>query len=314
MDKLLQNEIFVRVFAVVVAVLIFIQAQGASTGTLQRTIVGVPVQIVGLPSNMVAVGVNPDTVSVTVSGPSNLIIGLDTSKVGASVNLAGATSGRHTYFAQVTVPPGVELVTYNPVQINVTAELLEDQEKPVTATTEDTPAAGFGVSGDILVVPKVVVVHGAASAVAKVVDTTVTVSVAQARANVTEQAQPVPVDAQGKPVPGVTVLPSQVQVTVPIEPDVPQKAVPVQPAITGQPAAGYTVTGVTASPQSVLALGSDGVLAGVDLVHTQPIPVDGASTSIKEQALIVEPSGVVAVDPTSVTVTVTISKGAAKSG
>ena len=313
-DKLLQNETFVRIFALVLAVLIYVQARGASTGSVQRTIEGVPVQSIGLPDGMVVTDVKPATVAVTVSGPTQLINELDTSKVGASVNLAGAQAGQHTYFALVQVPPGVQLVTYTPVDITVVAEPVIEREKPVIAQAVDTPAAGFGVVGPIQVDTKVVVVQGPSSAVDQVVNTVVKVSVLQERSNVIVQAQPEPVDADGRLVPQVVVLPKYVQATVPIGPIAPHVAVAVKPAVTGQPAPGYTVTGVSASPESVLLLGPESVLSTVTEVGTQAVSVAGATGTVKQTALIVQPPGAQAVDPTSVTVTITIAKGASNSG
>ena len=309
MDKLLQNEIFVRVFSVILAILIWFQAQGAGTGTTSRSIGGVPVQTVGLPDGMVVTDVTPPTVQINVSGSAPLINDLDTSKVGASVNLSAAQPGRHTYFAQVQVPPGVQLVSYKPQDITVVVEPVIPREKPVIAEAVDTPAAGFGVVGQPQVDTKVVIVQGPASAVDQVVNTVVKVSILQARSNVVVQAQPQPVDVNGNPVPQVSVLPKQVQVTVPIGPTAPHVAVAVQPVFDGQPAPGYVVTGVTATPESVLLLGPATVLTGVTAVKTEAVSVAGASGPVKESALIVQPPGAQAVDPTSVTVTVTIAKG-----
>lgn len=314
MDKLLQNEFFVRVFSVLLAILIYLLAQGAVTGSAQRTIVGVPVQSIGLPPGMVVTDLKQKTVSVTVSGPATLINSLDTSKLGASVNLAGAQSGQHTYFAVVQVPPGVQLVTYSPVDITVVTEPVIETEKPVVAEAVDTPATGFGVVGTIQVVPKVVVIQGPASAVDQVVNAVVKISVLQARSDVSVQAQPQPVDASGNVVALVTVAPAQVQATTPIGPIAPHTAVPVQPVVTGKPAPGYTITGVTASPESVLLLAPQNVLSAITNLQTQAVSVAGATTTVKQTVLIVQPPGAQAVDPTAVAVTVSIGKGASSSG
>ena len=313
MDKLLQNEIFVRVFSVILAILIWFQAQGAGTGTTSRPIAGVPVQTVGLPDGMVVTDVTPPTVQINVSGPAQLINDLDTSKVGASVNLSAAQPGRHTYFAQVQVPPGVQLVSYKPQDITVVTEPVIEREKPVIAEAVDTPASGFGVV-QVQVEPNVVVVQGPSSAVDQVVNTVAKISVLQARSNVVVQAQPEPVDVNGRIVPDVTVLPGQVQATVSVGPTAPHVAVPVQAMITGQPAAGYTVTGVTVSPESVLLLGPESVLSTVSSIRTQAVSVAGATSTLKQSVVIVQPPGAQAVDPTSVTVTVTIVKGTPSSG
>jgi YbbR domain-containing protein len=308
-DRLLRNELFVRLFALALAILVYLQARGAGGGMVQRTIPGVPVQVLGVPDDLVVVGVQPETVTVTVSGIASLINRLDTSKLGASVNLTGASPGTHAYFAQVTVPPGVQLVTYNPVDVTVRTERLVTQETAVVAQTRGTPAQGFGVVGTIDVQPKVVVLQGPASAVDSVVRTVVSVPVDHRRTSVTVQAEPQPQDLQGRVVPGVTVLPRTVQVTVPIGPAMPGRAVPVRPAVTGQPAAGYAVTGSAASPEAVLVIGPADAVGSLQAVTTEPVSVAGATGTVRATVPVLVPPGAVTVDPTTVTVTVTVGRG-----
>ena len=309
MDKLLGNELFVKLLAVVLAVLIYAQVVGQGVGaSVQRTVVGVQLGFVNRPADLVIQGWQPRTVNITVSGSSALVNGLLPSSLGASVNLDAARAGTSKYFVNVAVPPGLTLVKAQPQDVTVVTEALTERDTAVQVHVRGVVGAGFGLGSPTLS-QKLVVLRGAVSAIDQVVRTVVTVDVQGARAPVRTQAVPEPLDKQGKPVKGVAVVPGHIDVTVPVAPSVPQRRVPVHPAVSGSPAAGYHVVAVTASPSTVDLLGTGSVIAGIPSVRSQPLPLNGATHTLHASELIVAPSGVESVQPGAVQVTVTIARG-----
>jgi YbbR domain-containing protein len=309
LDRLLGNEWLVRLLALVLAILVYVQAQGTGGGTAQRTIDGVPVQALGVPPNLVVLSVQPQTVQVTVSGPLALINRLNTSEFTAWVNVAGASVGSQAFFAQVSVPSGVQLVTYNPADISVTTDQKKQQMTPVVARLQGQPAEGFAVAGAPDVEPADVVLQGPQSAVDRVAQTQVTIPVDGRRAgSFTVNAEPQPVDASGRVVPGVDVAPSTVNVTVTVSAVAVQRSLTVQAALTGQPAAGYRVTAVSVSPPAVTVAGPGNALAGVTSAGTGPVSVAGATGPVHVLVPVVPPQGAMSVVPAQVAVTVDVSK------
>jgi len=306
-DKLLQNELFIRLFSLVVAILVYMVSQGAGAN-VERVVTGVPVNTAGLGAGMVASSIRPATVAVTVTGSAAVVNALDTTKLSASVNLSAAKSGDRTYFVQVSIPPGLQYVATTPADISVVVEPISNLEEAVQVDTSGTPAPGFGTSGTPSVQPAVVVITGAASAVQQVVRAAVTVPVDSASAPVTVQATVVAEDANHQPVTGVQVSPAEVEVTVPVTPVVPEKTVPVEAQLSGQPAPGYSLAGASVSPAQVTVLGPQAALDALQTVSAEPVAVDGATGTVKLDVGVIQPPGVTAVNPSEVTVTVTIAK------
>lgn len=102
----------------------------------------------------------------------------------------------------------------------------------------------------------------------------------------------------------VTVSPSNIAVTFEQSAT---KVVPVVPAVEGEPAEGYVVGTVTASPPTVEVVGPVGALASLTEAITEPVTVAGASMPVRESVTIGVPDPAVRLrTPQSATVTVNI--------
>ncbi len=308
-DRLLGNELFLRLLSLALAVLIYLQVVGQPTaGNVQRTLVGVPVRAVGLPSALAVRSIRPASVAVTVSGSAKVINELNPLRVLASVDLTEAVAGTAAYYVQVSVPPGVQPLSATPADVQVTAQPIIERESPVDIHVTGTPASGFGVTGPVAPANLVVALRGPASNVDQVNQVVASVSVEGARAAVTSQVTLQAEDRTGAVVADVLVVPASISVTVPVGPVQPQKAVLVDPNLQGIPAPGYRLVSITVTPPAVEVLAPAGTLSGVGSVTTQPVALSGSKGNVEATVLVVEPPGVTAVDPTSVQVTADVAR------
>lgn len=310
MDRLLSNELFVRLLSLALAILIYLQVVGGQTtnGNVQRTLNGVPIQTISLPSNLAVVGTRPETVAITVSGSAKLINGLLPTGVVASVNMAAARPGTAAYYVQISVPPGVQPLEATPEDVNVSVEPVIEREAALGLNVQGSAATGFGVTGKATASPNFVVLRGTAQAVDQVAHVVATVDVTGANQTVHAQATPIAEGANGHAVGGVQVVPAQVNVTVPIAAVTPTKSVLVVPDITGQPAAGYRIVSIQAVPTAVQVLGAPAGLRAISQVSTQAVSVAGDTATLATSALVVAPAGAETVIPSSVQVEVVIAK------
>lgn len=299
MDKLLQNEIFARLLALALAILIYIQVSGG--GAVQRTVTGIPVQVAGLPSGLWVDSISPKTVALTVSGSASTINDLAAGGLQASVDLTAASVGKSQYYVLAHVPIGLQGIKATPADVTIVVEKLGQVNTNVVPNVRGVVPAGYGV-GVPSVTPKLVTLTGPESALAQVDQTVVTVDVQSKIATVTASRSPVALDKNGQEVPNVTILPPQVTVTVPIA-ALPGLQASVQPQVSGRPASGYTLGDVTASPASVEVTGAGG---RVTQVQTQPLSVEGLTATVHESEPVILPPGATSVQPSTVEVTATI--------
>jgi YbbR domain-containing protein len=310
MDKWLENDTVVKIIAVVLALVIWLQANNAaSVGTqTQRTVDAVSVSWRDLPADLAVQSVSPSSVNITVRGASQQILSLTNQSVGAIVDLKGATAGRIQFPVYGLVPPGVQNVGTTPQYATVVLEPIIDRSKPVTVQVAGTPADGYRAGAGISS-PATVLVHGPQSEVDRVVSVVASANVGGATGDQVATVTPHALDGSGKPVTGITLVPSVVQVAVPVRQAVATRSLPVSVTVRGKPAAGYTVAGTTATPSSVTVSGPSTTLAALSQVATAPVSVAGAKADVSMKATLVLPNGVTSVSPSQVAVVVHITNG-----
>jgi YbbR domain-containing protein len=93
---------------------------------------------------------------------------------------------------------------------------------------------------------------------------------------------------------------------MPIISDKRSRTLPVNPIITGNPAAGFEIESVTVDPPTALVVGDADDLAKLDEVDTDPIPMTGVSADETVVVGLALPTGVAAVDDTPITVSIKI--------
>ena len=120
-------------------------------------------------------------------------------------------------------------------------------------------------------------VSGAASIVAKVDAVRADVVIEAAGIDIDQDVQLVPVDKLGNALSPLDVTPATARVTIPVFSDRQSRTLPINPIVTGTPAAGFEIEAVTVDPQVALVAGDADQLATLTRVDTDPIPMTGVS-------------------------------------
>lgn len=188
----------------------------------------VQLEVQGLPANSVATGV-PETAALTIRGPSVLIDRLQAQGLSAVIDLRGQ-AGDFQEPINVLIPRGVELLSVTPGDVIGTVETLTERAVPLEAVIIG------GQPEDIHTVltpdPEHVTVTGLSVDLDRV--TRVIVPVRSSPGERT--ASGFAADLDGQPVPGVSVKPAEVQVTVTEMPLLAQVELPLElvpPAVPG---------------------------------------------------------------------------------
>ena len=142
---------------------------------------------------------------------------------------------------------------------------------------------------------------GPESVVAKVVAARADVLIQPTGLDVDQDAQLVPVDQLGNALRSLEVTPPTARVVIPVFSDRQSRTLPVNPIITGTPAAGFEVESVTVDPQVALVAGDADQLAALTRVDTAPIPMTGVSANETVTVDLALPAGVVAVGSEPIT-------------
>jgi len=265
----------------------------------------ISVEVVGQPPNTVRLSPIPPVTSVRYFAPPDVnpvtgtfIASIDLSDVDP---LAGTTSVPVTVRS---VDPRISVLGSDPAFVSVRLEDLTTKVVPVKVVIGPT-ASGLDL-GETKVEPSNVTISGPKSAVDAVASVRADVAIDPSGLDFDADVPLIPVDGAGTAVRPIEVSPATARVTIPVFTDRQSRSLPVAPVVTGTPAAGFEIAGVTVTPSVVTVEGDADQLAQLTKLDTDPVSVAGASSDVTSVVSLSMPTGVVPLGSDSVSVTVTM--------
>ncbi len=198
--------------------------------------------------------------------------------------------------------PRVTILEVRPQTIQVVLDQKVSKPVQVVVVTSDPPA-GITI-GEIKVDPAKVTITGPSASVNRIVSARVSVTVDASQLNIVRDVKPDLVDERGEVVNGVELSPALVHVEVPVYTNLSNRSVPVNPVVTGVPAAGFRVASVEVDPLTVTVEGDQDQLQALVSADTAPVPVSGATRDITAEVAFSLPTGVGVVGVSTARVTV----------
>jgi YbbR domain-containing protein len=151
-----------------------------------------------------------------------------------------------------------------------------------------------------------VVVRGPESVVTRVARALAYVQIDPSGLDFDRDVDLIPVNALGEKLSPIDVEPRFVHVRVAVFTDRQTKSLPVNPIVTGTPAAGFEVERVIVEPVVVSVEGDADQLEPLARADTMPIVVTGATSDIRATIELALPTGVLPLGDSTVNVTVTL--------
>ncbi len=296
------------VLAVVLAVLVwFVAASEKDQFIEQRLPQAVVVQYANLGAGLVNLGPQTDETTVTLRGPQSLLNTLDPANVQVVADLTGLGPGDHEIALTYNPPEPLSLVDLSPDVVTVHIEAIETRTLDIQIQQSGEPSTGFETG-----TPQLSTITGTVTGPSSVVDRVsmlaVPLNVAGARRDISQSIDLRALDSQNEIVTGLTIAPKQVNVSVPIATRPGYREVVVQVNRQGEPAEGYFVSAVVASPSVITISSSDARIVN-DLpgyLNTEPISIDGVTETVIKKVGLVLPEGVSVQGDPAVTVEITI--------
>jgi YbbR domain-containing protein len=276
----------------------------------------IPLVIRNVPANLIVTDATPN-VNVVLTGTGSSLDSINEANYSASINLSNTRAGNNQTervdIAPIgSIPSDISVDSINPQYALVTEENNVKQRYHVGVTFDRIAPTGLSY-GAATVRPPVATVSGAQSSVSRVVRLVVDGSDAVNEETVAPGmldgfGPVIALDAQQNPVSGVSIMPQQAEVRVPVIKEAGVKQVLVNAEFTGRPTYPYEVTDVDVRPGSVTVQGSPSELALLSVIKAEPIDLSGAESDITRAVQIETPPGLMSVSPASVTITVHIGR------
>lgn len=285
MKRILEKNNLMKLTALVLAIFLWFYV-GIEQNPMVERYYTIPVSLENVPEGL---SCSPDqqTVSVMIRDRQERLNAVQVSNIKATVDLSNAQLGQHSYKVHVRTSGFYRNVRVQPKEMLVTTSQHSGIDLPIEIVKKGEMAESV-VLGDIGLSMNKVIVSGEAQLLNRVKNASVTVDIT----GITEtQVLTLPVtlqDKEGNVIDSslLTLNPSDVLVTVPVNKNVVEKTVPIHPITSGSPDQGYTLTDLGVRPNEVTIIGEQGVLDGISALETTPIPIGGKNNRSENASLI----------------------------
>ena len=266
----------------------------------------VPVEVRNLDRSLVALNV-PKTVKVHVSMSRNGLMQLRSDNIKAYIDLQNVTDGDYPNTKiQVSVPGDGEAVEVTPAYFDLKVDTYAVKSIPITVSFFGDMPTGFKAKL-ASTTPASITVAGSASRVGRVDRAVASVNLSGKNESFSEYDSVSVLDASGNTVTGIDVMPTQVKVAIDITEDTKTANIPLTAKVKGDPAAGYSMEGLSILPSSVTVTAPGSILDHLKSINLGEVDIEGATETIKTRLPIPLPSGAKSI-PVSAEVEIMIEK------
>jgi len=302
-------RIFLLAFALALAVWVSAVTAADPDETLTYPS-AIPIEYIGQDPGLILVGTVPQSVQLTLRAPTSIwnLLLADREQVRILADLTGLVAGEHAVALQVQIGlRPVRVIETVPARLNLALEPLATRSLGNDLVLEGQPAIGYQV-GELALDPAQAVVSGPESEVQRVVRLHASLDLSGARQEVAATVQLEARDANGDPVPGVTIQPQETQVRLPVTQIGGYRDLVVKVVVRGQPASGYRPTSISPFPLVVTVYSSNLELINAlpGYVETLPLDLTGRNEDFESRLELVLPSGITLVGDQTVLVQVGI--------
>jgi YbbR domain-containing protein len=290
-ERLLKNNNIVKIIAFLLALTLWIYVNSNQRTIVQdvtRTITDIPLEYRNLDERLELMDV-PSRINIVLRGAEDRVYTILPNDLVVFVNLQGLGEGEHRLTPIAILPRGVRVESFNPQQVTVVLEEVILQQRQVSVAITGEAAEGWAV-GEPEAEPDQVFLRGPRSVLDRVAEVRAEVEITGSKSNIITEVPVRAIDLFGRAVDGVVVNPDLVQVVVNIF--LPQKDVPVNVPLEGEPAAGYRVTDVKVEPAAVTVTGLENNVQAVNTLRTAAVDVTGVSSNLVLELELVPPEGV----------------------
>ncbi|MGG0718925.1 CdaR family protein [Robertmurraya massiliosenegalensis] len=311
-NKLIENKWFIRVIALVLALLLFENVTEENKTVVNvpqdqesEVIEAVPVTSLYDADNLVVTGV-PETVKLTLSGPrANLQQALTQRGFEVYVDLTDAEIGTQEVDIQIRDISERLKVSIDPATVTVSVQEKVTKEFNVEAEFDSNILAEGYISDIAVVEPNKVTITGAKDVIEKITYVKAPLDVTGPINETLKREAEILVLDQALNKLDVLVEPSSVKVTIPVKAST--KTVPINVVQSGTLPAGVTIESIRLETEEAKIIASEEVLSRTDSVRVE-LDVSEIEKDTEVTLPVIISEGIIAVDPQVIKVSIRANK------
>ncbi len=263
--------------ALILAIIVWVAAV-TSADPNQEQVYLVPVDIIGLASNLEIISEFPERLSITLLAPRSILdqITKESGTLQAWIDLSELDAGTHAVPLQYQIESRfrpVRTVDTDPTSTEISLEALISKTLPIQTEIRGEPTLGYQ-AGEPEWSHAEVTISGRASQVEQVVVVKTALNIASAEETIQRNLNLLAYDEAGSLVSDVILNPSEISVVQPITLRGGYRNLVVKVVTTGQVTGGYRQTSISVSPPNVMVFSANPAIVDQLPGYIETAPLD----------------------------------------
>lgn len=303
-NSIFRRNLPAKIVALGVAVVLWVVVMSDQNPAIEGSFT-VPVAVVNSPEGY-KVTKSEDTVKIKVRGARSLFVSATADDFRAYVDLGGAEAGKQSYKVQTALPQGFELVEVQPETVEFNLDKIIQKQVRADVIVTGNSAPGTTVA-KVTQASSIVTIEGPQSAVESVTRVVGYVGLSGNSTDFDLQVPLTALNADGREVHDVKVVPSVTEVTVQLARGLTKKIVTIHPVLDGSLPDDLTLSEIRTDPIKLEIAGESKVLAPLSSVDTEKIDLSKVTGSEKLTVRLNLPNGVTVTNP-EISVNIVVKK------
>lgn len=303
-NSIFRRNLPAKIVALGVAVVLWVVVMSDQNPAIEGSFT-VPVAVVNSPEGY-KVTKSEDTVKIKVRGARSLFVSATADDFRAYVDLGGAEAGKQSYKVQTALPQGFELVEVQPETVEFNLDKIIQKQVRADVIVTGNSAPGTTVA-KVTQASSIVTIEGPQSAVESVTRVVGYVGLSGNSTDFDLQVPLTALNADGREVHDVKVVPSVTEVTVQLARGLTKKIVTIHPVLDGSLPDDLMLSEVRTDPIKLEIAGESKVLAPLSSVDTEKIDLSKVTGSEKLTVRLDLPNGVTVTNP-EISVNIVVKK------
>ena len=288
-NSIFRRNLPAKILALCVAVILWVVVMNDQNPAIEGSF-NVPLAVVNSPEGY-KITKSEDSVKIKVRGPRSLFVTATSDDFRAYVDLDGAEDGKQDYKVQTALPQGFELVEVAPETVSFDLDKIIQKQMRAEIIVTGASAPGTTVA-KVTQTSSIVTLEGPQSAVDTVVRVVGYVGLSGNSADFDLQVPLTALNADGREVQGVKVVPSATEVSVSLARGLTKKIVTIHPVLQENLPKNYELGDVRTDPIKIEVAGDSKTIENLSSIDTEPIDLSKLTATKKMTVKLALPDGI----------------------
>ena len=288
-NSIFRRNLPAKILALCVAVILWVVVMNDQNPAIEGSF-NVPLAVVNSPEGY-KITKSEDSVKIKVRGPRSLFVTATADDFRAYVDLDGAQDGKQDCKVQTALPQGFELVEVAPETVSFDLDKIIQKQMRAEVIVTGASAPGTTVA-KVTQASSLVTIEGPESAVGTVVRVVGYVGLSGNSADFDLQVPLTAINADGREVQGVKVVPSATEVSISLARGLTKKIVTIHPVLQENLPKDYELGDVRTDPIKIEIAGDSNTIESLSSIDTEPIDLSKLTATKKMTVKRALPDGI----------------------